>query len=689
MKVRYGRVARRLFGYDFVDMADGTKIRLVGASIAPDIRLQFLAGGAGKPAAWLAESSENGSTKRKILSALAEIRDSGADEAIRRFAASIVAGTREPMSSVPGIPPVSATGRPAGGEDSFVKAIGELLSDTRLDEDAALDLAACPLTLAHAESLAPFISSLIAEKLARKLELVKRWMDLDAEPPEWLAPMTIALLDPESSESLKSGRREAQESRIEAARLAAEEVQAREHARREREEALRKALQSAGRRGEAGKFEMTEEFQRVFELIEEGEKMLFVTGKPGTGKSTLVRALRERLSHRNLIVLSFTGTAALNVGGQTINSFFMMPPRLLELGWANGTHTFRNRARALEIMIVDEVSMVRPDMMDAMDSSLRQARGDSRPFGGVQVVLVGDLYQLPPVVENQAAIRDYFEKTYGVERFFYAARAIREREPVMVELSQVFRQTQKEFLDFLADIRKGRIDGERIDAFCRRIRDLPAFGDSDFHVIVCPRRATAAGHNERFLRALPGDPARYAACLSGEVPDYGSAGPDGGTRTPADLVLELKTSAQVMFIKNDEGHRWVNGDLGIVESLEAERVTVTTRAGSFRVERAKWPIVKYDLDEETGRLVPREVGSFSQFPLRLAWASTIHKMQGQTVDRIKIDLSGGAFEAGMTYVALSRCRTMEGIRLTRPLVAADLVVDAGVLRYLDSVKIRT
>jgi hypothetical protein len=386
----------------------------------------------------------------------------------------------------------------------------------------------------------------------------------------------------------------------------------------------------------------------------------------------------------NLVVLSYTGTAAFNVGGQTINSFFMMPFHILPIGWSCDKYSFRQRAEALELLLIDEVSMLRPDMLDAMDSALRAARREERPFGGVQVVLVGDLFQLPPVIDSDLAAQQYYRETYAGIRWFFGAKVLTKRHPKVVELTRVFRQKAGEFLDFLAGVREADVSGERLDWFNRVVRGEPDFPDTVFYLTVTPHRNTAAHFNQVRLDALPGASKTWKAYI--EEAGNRREPEEGESKYPADLLLELKPGAQVMMVKNDEGKKWVNGDLGLVEEISDDWIRVTTGSGTWKVERARWPIVKYELDRATNHLIPSEHGAFVQFPIRLAWAATIHKMQGQTVDRIRIDLTGGAFESGMTYVALSRCRTMEGIRLTRPLLQKDLLCDSTIRGYLSSLE---
>ncbi|MEI6386016.1 MAG: AAA family ATPase [Spirochaetota bacterium] len=597
---------------------------------------------------------------------------------------------------------------PVVGQAAELKgALEELLLDARITDADKLLILGTKLGDQALPSVLAAIPAALHAELAERLGLKERWLDAEGQLEERDSLLSEAFLSPEELVDLQAARpkavaeleerrrlaeearkrREEEERRriAEERRLAEEERLRVEQARREREEALRRALTLGRNKSESTNLVMTEEFQRLFDLVEGGTRLLYVTGKPGTGKSTLIRALRDHLSSRNVVLVSFTGLAAINIGGQTINSFFMMPPApFLPLGWTKDNYTFRRRAKALEVLIVDEVSMLRPDMLDAMDSTLRAARGDPRSFGGVQVLLIGDLYQLPPVLGRDEEARDYFQKTYGGIRWFYSAKVFETVKPKALELTRVFRQEAGDFLEFLSEPRESKLSGERLDWFNAEVRKEPEFSDSVFYLTVTPHRETAARLNRQRLDMLPGTPRTYRARFERGGTSSELESPD--SKNPGEFELELKPGAQVMFIKNDEGRQWVNGDLGIVEDLDADWVRVTSATGTHRVGRASWPVVKYDIDPASGRLLPLDEGAFIQFPLRLSWASTIHKMQGQTVDRIRIDLTGDPFESGMTYVALSRSRTLAGIRLTRPLVQGDLISDESIPAYLASLE---
>jgi ATP-dependent DNA helicase PIF1 len=577
--------------------------------------------------------------------------------------------------------------------DDAAVGLRQLLSDPRILDQDKLSLLVLPWMVRHHSLFAATLDHGLYRPLRGALRIDEQWLDIDQNLPQETRALSEWLLEPSEFMDLRSRRERALEERRrreEQERLRQEEERERvrlekerqEQIRADRTEALRSALAAGRGQADPSELVVTEEFQNVFAKVEAGEKLLFVTGKPGTGKSTLVQALKRRLSSWNIAVLSFTGPAALNVSGQTINSFFAMPPQLMTHGWKNEYWSFKQKAQALELLVIDEVSMLRPDMLDAMDTALKHSRGDGRPFGGVQVVLVGDLFQLPPVIENQPAVQTYYARTYGGQRYFTASLAFREKKPLLLELTRVFRQKQASFLEFLSKIREASISGDELDVFNVAARRRPDFEANEFHLIVTPRRAVAAAFNKVQLDQIPSKPSIYKARFESEATRDAPPRSDSSNKYPADIELELKTGAQVVFVKNDDGKHWVNGDLGIVEDLADDWIRVTTWSGTWRVERVAWPLIRYEIDRDTHRLIPFEYGKFVQFPLRLAWASTIHKMQGQTVDRIRIDLTGGAFETGMTYVALSRCRTSEGIRLTRPLLKADVLIDSTIIEHL-------
>jgi ATP-dependent exoDNAse (exonuclease V) alpha subunit len=375
-----------------------------------------------------------------------------------------------------------------------------------------------------------------------------------------------------------------------------------------------------------------------------------------------------------MVVLAPTGVAALNVSGQTIHSFFGFPPRLMQSGDIRRKR-FNRLYELLDTIVIDEVSMVRADMMDHIDFFLRLNRDDPRPFGGVQMLFFGDLFQLPPVVATPVE-KQLFETEYA-SPYFFDAHVIQEGYPLeMIELSKVYRQENKQFLKLLDNIRLNRIDFD--DLMELNERHLPDFQpDGEGYLTLSARNAQVDRINQAELAANPAPSRNYLAEVKGNFPAH---------LYPTDAALALKLNAQVMFLRNDPDKQYVNGTIGYIVKLDAESVIVKISENEvdreITVKPQEWEIAKYRVDPiGTQQIDTEKVGSFTQLPLRLAWAVTIHKAQGKTFDRVIIDLGRGAFEHGQTYVALSRCRTLEGIVLKQRLRQRDVMVDNRVVEY--------
>ena len=417
--------------------------------------------------------------------------------------------------------------------------------------------------------------------------------------------------------------------------------------------------------------EPTVEFQAALGFAARRQGDLFVTGRAGTGKSTLLRALRAQMGE-GVAVLAPTGLAGVNVGGQTIHSFFGLPPRLI--GPAD-IRKSRNGAimRRLDTLIIDEVSMVRSDLMQGIDAMLRLNRGRAHePFGGVQLLLFGDLHQLPPVVADPEA-QSYLAENFGGP-FFFNAHSFRDGRCDLLELSQVFRQSDPEFIRLLNAIREGEAGEAELAALNDRVRPLSRLRDAGEQVILTTTNEAANRINQAFLESLPGAGREYAATLTGEYPE---------TARPTDPLLTLKVGAKVIMIRNDPQRRWVNGTLARVASLDKSSVGIEVGSKTYDLEPVAWESVRYSYDTAKDAIVPNVTGTFQQLPVRLAWALTIHKAQGLTLDQVYVDLGRGAFAHGQTYVALSRCRSLEGLALARPLRARDIVFDAAATGYRD------
>lgn len=396
---------------------------------------------------------------------------------------------------------------------------------------------------------------------------------------------------------------------------------------------------------------------------------VFLTGKAGTGKTTFLKHLVETTAKRH-VVLAPTGVAAVNAGGVTIHSFFQLPlcpylPDVRELvteyNMPEAKRQLRKEKleiiRTLDLIIIDEISMVRADLLDAVDDVLRKVRHDPRPFGGVQMLMIGDIQQLPPVLKDDE--KPYFQQVYP-SPFFFDAKVMSRLKYVTIELQTIYRQQDADFVRVLNNIRDGKFDRFTSQALESRLNIgfEPERTDTGW-IRLTTHNATADRINSAKLRELRSREFTFDAELDGTFPE---------NNAPADMRLRLKEGAQVMFIRNDRQGRYYNGKTGIVTGIDYESgITVTDNDGQdITVEIEKWENVRYEIDPADGEIKPKVQGTFSQYPLRLAWAITIHKSQGLTFDKVMIDASS-AFSFGQVYVALSRCRTLEGIVLTSPI----------------------
>lgn len=415
-------------------------------------------------------------------------------------------------------------------------------------------------------------------------------------------------------------------------------------------------------------------------IIEKTGSSLFLTGKAGTGKTTFLKELRST-SRKRMIVTAPTGIAAINAGGVTLHSFFQLdfgpfiPNARRESGHRSMAFS-REKIRiirGLDLLVIDEVSMVRSDMLDAVDDVLRRFRDRTLPFGGVQLLLIGDLQQLPPVVVESE--RHLLEKHYR-SPYFFDSHALGQLDYLTLELTHVYRQNDSDFLSLLNAVRDNRAGADvlaRLNSRCN-----PGFNppDSEGYVRLTTHNHLANEINRRRLEALSGPAFVFHAEIQGTFPE---------NSYPADPSLELKEGAQVMFIKNDTGadRRFFNGMLGTVTAIDEEGVIVTPADGSdqINVEPVEWENIKFVVNEETKEITEQRDGVFRQLPLRTAWGITIHKSQGLTFDKAIIDI-GGSFAHGQTYVALSRCRTLEGLVLERPLQPRAIINDPEIGTYL-------
>lgn len=415
--------------------------------------------------------------------------------------------------------------------------------------------------------------------------------------------------------------------------------------------------------------EINEDFKTALEVIEERNENVYVTGKAGTGKSTLLKYLRAT-TKKNVVVLAPTGLAAINVGGQTIHSFFKLPPKLIKV---EDIRLSRNAVlyQKLDAVIIDEVSMVRADLMDGIDHSLRiNRKRRNEPFGGTQMVFIGDLFQLPPIVKGKD-LEDYFNNEYGGP-YFFCSKAFRGNSIRCVDLKKIYRQSDSNFINLLNSVRDSSLTDDLLRTLNSRVAPtLDTVVRSDY-VTLTTTNQSAYEINEAFLNAINEKEYQYDANIYGKFDhsDY-----------PTEATLRLKKGAHVMLLRNDPSKRWVNGTLTKVADLGSDRVTVDIGGANYEIKKESWKKIEYYYDREKKKIEEKVIGSFEQYPIRLAWAITIHKSQGQTFNRVYIDLGSGAFAHGQTYVALSRCTSFDGIKLKRPVEKRDVIFDPRVYNY--------
>jgi ATP-dependent DNA helicase PIF1 len=408
------------------------------------------------------------------------------------------------------------------------------------------------------------------------------------------------------------------------------------------------------------------QFLSALELLEKGEKPLFITGKAGTGKSTLLSLFLGQ-TKKNVVVLAPTGVAALNVKGSTIHSFFEFNPGItVEKAKEKGRRVKETALiHSIEMIIIDEISMVRADLLDCIDVFLKAALKVNEPFGGIRVVFIGDLYQLPPVLRSDE--KTYFEQIYNTP-YFFSSKVMEEASFDLIELEKIYRQNDVAFIEVLNAIRKNCATDEQLAYINQRV--VPFEGEG---IYLTSTNKAAAEINEAKLQQLKTELHTFAASTEGEFEQ---------SHAPADFDLRIKVDSQVMILNNHPEGLWVNGTVGKVVEIKEKGILVKKEeGGKVLVEPYKWTVYKYRLEETTGKLAQEEVGSFKQYPLCLAWGITIHKSQGKTFERAIIDLSR-SFAAGQAYVALSRCRTFEGLHLKVPVRKDQIRIEPSVVKFL-------
>lgn len=409
------------------------------------------------------------------------------------------------------------------------------------------------------------------------------------------------------------------------------------------------------------------EYYEILRLIEQRNSLIFVTGGAGTGKSTFIRWVMDKFKGKVLLGAP-TAIAAINIGAKTLHSLCLLPPTWI-LDEDIRTLYRKKEVKNAKILIIDEISMVNPNLLDGVDKFFRLNRGVNKPFGGLVTIMVGDLYQLPPVVTKSS--KELFTRFYDTHRF-YSAGCFSDIPLNVIELDRVFRQSDNEFISLLSDIRKGvniRKAVKKLNATCV-ITDNPGKGA----VRLCPRNAEVTRYNMDKLYELSTPIRVYEGEIKGKFMSK---------ELPSPMELTVKVGAQVMFTQNSPDKLWINGTVGVITTLKDDIIVVELEdtGDSVEVTRASWANYSYEWNEALKEIVRVEIGSYEQFPLILAWAITIHKSQGKTIEHVHLDLGAGAFETGQTYVALSRCPTMQGITLSREIDEDDVIVDVEIADF--------
>ncbi|GHT13021.1 hypothetical protein FACS189426_17300 [Bacteroidia bacterium] len=423
-------------------------------------------------------------------------------------------------------------------------------------------------------------------------------------------------------------------------------------------------------------------FQLATDFINQTSEHIFLTGKAGTGKTTFLKHIKEH-THKNAIVAAPTGVAAINAGGVTLHSLFQLPFEPFIPGYSNALkkNFFRfskqkiDLLKQLELLIIDEVSMLRADVLDCIDETLRRIRHNSRPFGGIQVLYIGDMFQLPPVAKEDEW---NLLKMHYTSTFFFHAKVIEQTRPVYLELKKVYRQGDQVFVSLLNRVRNNAATPEDYKELNKHYNPDFVPDEGDNYIILTTHNYRADNINNRKLAALSSEERIFSGSVKGEFPDFS---------LPTDMELHLKVGAQIMFLRNDPEGRYFNGKIANISRIIADQIYVYIPESNEEiiVPKETWENMRYSLNKESGTIEEEVLGAFSQYPLRLAWAITIHKSQGLTFDKAIID-TGASFAAGQTYVALSRCTSLDGIILFSKIHPSCILTDDYAVRFSQNEK---
>ena len=409
-------------------------------------------------------------------------------------------------------------------------------------------------------------------------------------------------------------------------------------------------------------FELNEDFKEIISLFEKSNKNIFITGKAGTGKSSLIRHIKKK-SKKELVILAPTAIAALNVDAKTIHSFFNLPFHVITTNDIK-KHYNKRLINKIDAILIDEASMLRPDIIDAMDLTLQLTKGNDIPFGGIQIILIGDLYQLPPVITNDE--EDVMNKLYPDGQFFFNSNVINKIELVKFELKHVYRQKDDQLISLLNKARNATLNKNDLELLNERVVQ------DDF--VVPEEMLTLSTNNHKVnsinssnLKNIDAQEYSYEAEVDGKY-----------SGSPVDKTLKLKVGAQVMLVKN--GTNWVNGTLATIDKLLKTEIHIKVKGKVYKLEKEKWERFEYEIADN--KITTTVSATFTQYPLKLAWAATIHKCQGQTFENIIIDMDFGAFAHGQTYVALSRVVSLDGLYLTKNLKTSDFIFNPQIKKFL-------